>query len=49
MYIQDAPIDTGNPIFKRHKCQHFVTVGEISRFEMSHFYECNGFITTVYD
>ena len=44
-YIQDAPKNTGTPIFKIHKIQHFVTICQKSLSEISHFLEQNHLIT----
>ena len=48
-YMQDAPMNTGTPIFKIHKIQHFVTVCRKSLPEISNFHEQNHFITKAYD
>ena len=47
--IQDALMNTGTPIFKIHKFQHFVTFCEKSIFEISNFHKQNHFITKAYD
>ena len=41
-------MNTGTPIFKKHKIQHFVTSCDKSFFEISSFYEQNHFITKAY-
>ena len=46
-YIQDAPMNTGTPIFKIHKIQHFITICQKSLSEISCFHEQNLFITQV--
>ena len=47
--IQDAPMNTGTPIFKIHKFQHFVTFCEKSTVEISNFHKQIHFITKAYD
>ena len=47
--MQDAPMNIGTPIFKIHKIQHFVTIGQKSLTEISSFHEQNHFITKAYD
>ena len=42
-------MNTGNPIFKIHKIQHFVTICEKSLLEISSFYEQNHFITKAFE
>ena len=41
-------MNTGIPIFKNHKIQHFVTICEKSLFEISSLNEQNHFITKAY-
>ena len=41
-------MNTGIPIFKNHKIQHFVTVCEKSLFEISSFNEKNHVSTKAY-
>ena len=41
-------MNTGTPILKNHKIQHFVTICEKSFFEISNFNEQNHFITKAY-
>ena len=43
-YIQGAPMNTGTPIFKIHKVQHFVTIWQHSLSEIFNFHEQNHFI-----
>ena len=38
-----------SPILKIHKIQHFATICEKPRIEISRFYEQNHFITNAYD
>ena len=47
--MQDVPMNTGTPIFKIHKVQHFVTICQKSLTEISNFHEQNHFITKAYD
>ena len=42
-------MNTGTPIFKIHKVQHFVTIWQNSLSEISNFHEQNHFITKAYD
>ena len=41
-------MSSGNPIFKNHKIQDFVTICEKSFFEISNFIEQNHLITKAY-
>ena len=47
--MQDAPMNTGTPIKKIHKIQHFVTICQKSLTEISNFHEQNHFITIAYN
>ena len=42
-------MNTSIPIFKIHKIQHFVTIREISLFEIANFHEQNHFVAKAYD
>ena len=42
-------MNTGTPIFKIHKIQHFVTICQRSLSEISNFHKQNHFITKAYD
>ena len=42
-------MNTGTPIFKIHKIQHFITIWQKPLSEISYFHEQNLFITKAYD
>ena len=44
-FMQDVPLNIGIPIFKICKIQHFVTIGETCRFELTVFHLHNIFIS----